>query len=78
MNEKEPSSSQPEKQDAFPAFLRCYERLLWIQIILLFVIFMGTIFFHTSHIRILNAAMALIFVSILLLVYLRFINPAKN
>ena len=78
MNEKEPSSSQPEKQDAFPAFLRRYELLLWFQLILLFVIFIGTIFFHASHTRILNAAMALIFVSILLLLYLRFINPTKK
>ncbi len=78
MIEKDPSSSQPEKQDSFPAFLRRYELLLWLQIILLCVIFIGTIFFPASHTRVLNAAMAILFVSIFLLLYLRFINPAKN
>jgi signal transduction histidine kinase/CheY-like chemotaxis protein len=78
MNKKKPLRSQHEKQDFFPAFLRRYEFLLWLQIILLCIIFLVTVFSHTSHTRILNAAMAILFVSILLLIYLRFINPAKK
>jgi len=78
MSKKKSPGSHQEKQNVFPAFLRRYELLLWLQILVLCALFLGSMFFHTSHTRILIAAMAIIIVSILLMVYLRFINPAKK
>ncbi|MDO9265025.1 MAG: response regulator [Desulfosalsimonadaceae bacterium] len=89
MNIKKTPGSQPEKRDESPLFLRRYEFLLWLQIILLCSVSLGIVLMLSKPPQwgwlsgnripfILYGVMTAIFISTILLLYSRFINPAKK
>ena len=78
MEKKETQSAEQNTRDIFPDFLRRYEILLLLQIILLCGLMLAAVFFHPDHTRVLLAAMAVIFATIIIQVYLKFISPAKK
>ncbi|RJP85924.1 MAG: response regulator [Desulfobacteraceae bacterium] len=89
MNIKKTPGSRPEKRNESPSFLKRYEFLLWLQVMLLCIVFLGIVLILANPPQsgwlsgdripfILCGIMAALSISIFILLYSRFIGPAKK